>query len=684
MKFSLKVKMGLLGLGVAVSLFALGGVIFWSNTTVDSGADTLVLRYQQLDLVKSMKMAQTELLLAAMDSIIDKSDGKINPERMGLINETSDFLIKNAVALQEAADTQQEKADARKVADAVKDFSDAIRVGLKGLIEGSAKRLDEIDAAFDKMDDDLDIAGGAIDESLLALEALFAARGEQYGVNLAMEMQLSQSKLLLAAMDSIIDRADGVISDERLQIIEEETISMEKHLVALERYAVDSEERSLLATVGKALPLFEEAVKVDLKNLIEGGAAEQVKIHAAFEEVDDVLDKDGEIIAAGLDSIIVSIQEEADEATSEMHEVLSSSLWTSMVVFVLALAIILPVFFYIVRGVVFALIKGVSFANSLANGDLTASLDVNNQDETGQLAERLVYMRDKLREVVGGIQQSSGNVASGSQELSASAETVSQGATEQAASVEQVSASILQMADSIKTTTDNAQSTDLIASRTAGKAEDGGNAVQQTVTAMKDIAEKIAIIEEIARQTNLLALNAAIEAARAGEHGKGFAVVASEVRKLAERSGSAAQEISELSVSSVAVAEKAGNLLGEMVPDIKKTSEMIQEIAASNADLSNNADQVSTAVSGLEKVIQANASAAEEMSSTSVQLSGQSDPLSQTVSYFRLPGGTAYQAPAQVAVQSVHRPAPALAASSPAQVSSGMDLDMGDDEFEKF
>jgi methyl-accepting chemotaxis protein len=196
------------------------------------------------------------------------------------------------------------------------------------------------------------------------------------------------------------------------------------------------------------------------------------------------------------------------------------------------------------------------------------------------------------------------------------------------------------MAEALKVNAKSARETDEIAGRTAQRAEKGGAAVKQTVTAMRDIAEKISIIEEIARQTNLLALNAAIEAARAGEHGKGFAVVAAEVRKLAERSGTAAQEISVLSQNSVDVAENAGNLLGEMVPDIRHTSEMIREIAAANDELSSNADQISMAVNQLDQVVQANAASAEEMSSSSEEFSGQAAQLIETVGYFRYSDNT--------------------------------------------
>ncbi len=686
MNFTLKLKMTLMGVGVLVALMAMGGVINWGNNVVGGSADLLKLRAEQLKLVKDMKIAQTELLLAAMDSIIDKEEGTIAADRMALINETSDFLVKNADALKDAADTPQEKADANNVAKNISTFTDAVRVGLKNLIEGSARRIGEIEADFAQMDDDLDAAGTAIEESLMTLEDIYKGKDNNRAVNLSMEMQLSSTRLVLAAMDSIIDRNDGKISDERWEIINEESLSLKEDLKDLSTYASSSQERALIATISEALPQFESAIKKDLKGLIEGGAVEAMNIGNAFNDVDDTLDGSGEIIAAGLDNIVESIQEESSEAQATLHESLSDTLWTSMILFALAVIILLPSFYICARGIVQALIKGVGFADSLAGGDLNAHLRVYSKDETGKLAERLVFMRDKLREVVGGIQAGANNVSSGSRELSSTSETVSQGATEQAAAVEEVSASIEEMSMSIKANADSAHKTDEIATRTASKAEDGGGAVEKTVVAMKDIAERIAIVEEIARQTNLLALNAAIEAARAGEHGKGFAVVAAEVRKLAERSGTAAQEISELSVSSVEVAEKAGRLLGEMVPDIKQTSEMIQEMASANNELSSNAEQVANAVAQLDTVVQANAAAAEEMSSTSSELAGQSQSLLEVVSYFHSNGNS--QQSAHVAqTQVVRTPAAAIGAApmSPPPLAGGVNIAMDDEgEFERF
>ncbi len=343
---------------------------------------------------------------------------------------------------------------------------------------------------------------------------------------------------------------------------------------------------------------------------------------------------------------------------------------------------------FLTRGITGPVQQGVEFARKLSQGDLTANLAVDQKDEVGILAQALRDMVAKLREIVSEVQSASDNVASGSEELSASAEQLSQGATEQAASVEEVSSSMEEMSSNIRQNADNATQTEKIALKAAQDAQAGGQAVVQAVGAMKNIAEKISIVEEIARQTNLLALNAAIEAARAGEHGKGFAVVAAEVRKLAERSGTAAAEISELSSSTVSVADQAGQMLTKLVPDIQRTAELVQEISAASSEQNAGAEQINKALQQLDQVIQQNASASEEMASTSEELSSQAEQLQSSISFFHL-GATSARVTRQTARRGKPQPsrkAPkALAAKA---ASGGLALDMGrddeDDEFERF
>jgi methyl-accepting chemotaxis protein len=272
-------------------------------------------------------------------------------------------------------------------------------------------------------------------------------------------------------------------------------------------------------------------------------------------------------------------------------------------------------------------------AEEIAGGNLTVKLEKRSEKDT--LMQALSAMTEALTRTVGDIRSIASEVSAAAQAISSASIQVSKGASSQADSAEEASSSMEQMVSNIKQNADNAQTTDKIANKSSQDAQDSGKSVLEAVVAMKEIASKISIIEEIARQTNLLALNAAIEAARAGEHGKGFAVVASEVRRLAERSQKAAAEINGLSTSTLKVSEKSGEMLNKLVPDIQKTAELVQEITAASKEQDTGSSQINQALQQLEKVIQENASASEEMASTTEELTGQADQLVSALSFFR-------------------------------------------------
>ncbi len=329
-------------------------------------------------------------------------------------------------------------------------------------------------------------------------------------------------------------------------------------------------------------------------------------------------------------------------------------------------------------------------AGKLAEGELR--LDVRARSEEDGLMHSLADMIGRLTRIVQEVQSGAENIASGSEELSASSQSLSQGASEQASAVEECSSSMEEMSSGINQNADNARQTESLARKAADDARASGKAMAQTVAAMREIASKISVIEEIARQTDLLALNAAIEAARAGDQGRGFAVVASEVRKLAERSQSAAAEITELSTSSLGVAEEAGGLLDKLVPDILKTSELVQEIAASSAEQSSGAAQVNRALQQLDQVVQQNASSSEELASTAEELSSQAEQLQTTVSYFKVEGGTtvvrrAIAHPGGAGKRRMSPPKPQTPQLGKPQSGKVVDLDGqdgGDHDFERF
>ncbi len=693
MNWTIKKKMTAMGTIVVAALSVLAIINIFGFKSVEESSDLQSLRYEQFELAQNMKFAQAELLLAAMDSIVDRDQGKISGDVMDVINRTSKFLTENSNAIVQAADTESEKRSAQQIKVGAQGLVKAIKVDLNKLISESAIRDSQIENDFAQIDDILDKNGNELQDILQKLEASFESNDNNDGALISMKMQLSLTQLLLAAMDSIIDKNDGTVSSERMQIVDITIQDLRKFSKQLSTHTTTQNEATLLPRINNAIDGLALEIQVNLVTLIEEGAREQVEIAEKFSAIDDSLDANGALVSEQLDLYTGSIRKEVAEASTYQTEAISSALWTSLVVFCVSIIIIIPAFITFARNIIIPLVKGVSFAKTVAAGNLNTSIDVDSTDEIGDLARALTEMNLRLREVVGEIQFASGNVATGSEQLSSTSGALSQGSTEQAASVEEVSSSMEQMASNIRQNADNARQTEAIAQKASADAQEGGSAVSQTVGAMKEIAEKISIIEEIARQTNLLALNAAIEAARAGEHGKGFAVVAAEVRKLAERSGAAAGEISELSSSSVDVAEKAGQMLNQLVPDIQKTAELVQEINAACNEQDSGATQINNAIQQLDTVVQQNAAASEEMSSTSEELSGQADHLQKTISFFNVDGGGRQYTPAKIAHRTPKRALPTPKAAAPtspkpqANKGSGVALDMNDhddNDFELF
>ncbi len=330
------------------------------------------------------------------------------------------------------------------------------------------------------------------------------------------------------------------------------------------------------------------------------------------------------------------VKKSNNDQQQKMNRIIKQNLFLIIIIIGFALLSGILISFLIARSITKPIIKGVDFAKAVAKGDLTANVDIEQEDEIGVFANSLKSMVSTLREIVIGITAGSDNIASASRELSSSSQEMSQGASEQASSAEEVSSSMEEMSANIQQNTDNAQQTEKIAIEASEGINKVASASKESLESTRLIAEKITIVNDIAFQTNILALNAAVEAARAGEHGKGFAVVAAEVRKLAERSKVAADEINDLSGHSLKVTENAGNLMVEIIPKIEKTAKLVQEISAASLEQSSGAGQVNSAIQQLNTVTQQNAAASEEMATSSEELASQSQQLKEIISYFKI------------------------------------------------
>ncbi|HRW61839.1 MAG TPA: methyl-accepting chemotaxis protein [Bacteroidales bacterium] len=305
---------------------------------------------------------------------------------------------------------------------------------------------------------------------------------------------------------------------------------------------------------------------------------------------------------------------------------------TSLIIVIIFIIVLV----FVNRTVTVPIKKGVEFAKAIENGDLTATVKINQNDEIGDLAKSLSNMAEKLNEMVSSITNSANHITQTSLEITNKSKELANGANSQASSSEELASSMEEMTANIQQNSDYSKETETISVSAAKTSEEVGEAAHNSLDSIRLIAEKIGIINDIAFQTNLLALNAAVEAARAGEHGKGFAVVAAEVRKLAERSKVSAQEIEELSKSSVKTTEKAQQLVNTVIPQIEKTSKLIQEIAAASNEQSSGANQVNNALQALNQITQQNAALFQSLSDDANNLSEQADILNEVIGYFKI------------------------------------------------
>jgi methyl-accepting chemotaxis protein len=420
--------------------------------------------------------------------------------------------------------------------------------------------------------------------------------------------------------------------------------------------------------------LHESAIQIDEVFLTDNKKANNIYLNETLSHLKKVGNLFDEIIENSKDYILtddVMIQ----QANNTRWGVIIFSIIASIIAIIMAVVI--------TKGIVNPMKKGVKFAEKISNGDLTATIDIEQNDEIGQLATALSIMVSKLKEVVLNVKGGADNIAAASQQMSSGSQEISQGASEQASSAEEVASSMEEMASNIQQNTDNSQQTEKIALQSVEGVNSGNESANISMVSMKEIAEKISIINDIAFQTNILALNAAVEAARAGEHGRGFAVVAAEVRKLAERSKIAADEIGILSKKGVDVSVEAGQKLSAIVPEIEKTSKLVQEITASSLEQNAGAEQINSALQQLNQVTQQNAASAEEMATSSEELSSQADQLKETISFFDVGDDDKKKV-----IKKINKPQVRPTIVKPIVKPTGVKIDLSsnasDDEFEKF
>jgi methyl-accepting chemotaxis protein len=400
-------------------------------------------------------------------------------------------------------------------------------------------------------------------------------------------------------------------------------------LAELDRFQLSSDDKASLRSMREDLAAYEAGYAKVLGMIQEGKLHTPQECNLKINEYKDSIHR---------------LEDLATELTNRHAEVLvpavteiAKTTTTTLVIFSLvSIFVSIAVTLVISRGITKPIQDVLEVVENISAGDLTKTINVDRGDEIGRLLGAMAKMTGKLNEMIGEVRMGAGSVSTAATQVASSASIVSQGTSEQAAAVEQVTSSMEEMSASVTQNAENSRKMEQMARKGAQDAGQSGQAVQESVSAMKSIAEKIAVIEEIAYQTNMLALNAAIEAARAGEHGRGFAVVAAEVRNLAERCRTAAQEIGGLAVANVQVAERSGGLLTELVPAIQKTADLVQEVAATSREQAAGVNQINGAISQVGLVTQRNAAGAEELSSTAEELASQAEALQDMISFFRV------------------------------------------------
>ena len=460
-------------------------------------------------------------------------------------------------------------------------------------------------------------------------ETLKVLNGDAKVVTVAARVKATTLELRRFEKDTFLNIDEPQVRTQYAAKWDGQRQKMHDVLGEMEKFQLSSDDKAAVRSMREDLDSYEAGYNKVLGLIQEGKLHTPQECNAKINEYKDAIHR--------LEDLASELTNRHAEVLVPMVEQIARTTTSTLVVFSVASIFVAVIITLIIsRGITQPIQQVVEIVENISGGDLTKSISVNRNDEIGRLLGSMAKMTGKLNEMIGEVRMGASSVSTAAAQVASSASAVSQGTSEQAAAVEQVTSSMEEMNASISQNAENSRKMEEMARKGAQDATQSGQAVQEAVVAMKSIAEKIAVIEEIAYQTNMLALNAAIEAARAGEHGRGFAVVAGEVRNLAERCRTAAQEIGGLAAANVQIAERSGGLLTELVPAIQKTADLVQEVASTSREQAAGVNQINGAISQVGLVTQRNAAGAEELSSTAEELASQAEALQDMISFFRV------------------------------------------------